>query len=166
MFNQNVLSLFADDQKSPLPVANIIQLYNVHERYLNDLLARVDEGLISDLYDFFRESWCMAVFHDRFRDLRQEVSVLIHYTDHLFHRKNIICKVRELLNINHGNVPSLEANVRQLVEEDQNLDKTQKAALREFYNMTGIKKSVEKRLLSYLGYNHYHLPMYAKPGMV
>ena len=30
----------------------------------------------------------------------------------------------------------------------------------------GYKKSVETRLLAYLSYNYYHLPMYAKPGML
>ncbi|XP_077972543.1 cilia- and flagella-associated protein 61-like [Styela clava] len=133
----------------PIPVWNITQLYNIHERYLNNLLARVEEGLIADLFEFFREPWCMAIFHDRFRDLRQEV--------------------RELLSMppsGGGSLSSLEAEVQQLVKEDLNISSEQKANLREFYQSIGLKKAVENRLLSFLSYNYYHLPMYAKPGMV
>ncbi len=34
------------------------------------------------------------------------------------------------------------------------------------YVESGAKRAVETRLLSFLTYNHYHLPMYAKPGVV
>ena len=34
------------------------------------------------------------------------------------------------------------------------------------FQSEGYKQSVETRLLAYLSYNYYHLPMYAKPGMV
>lgn len=56
-----------------MPVSNFIQLFNIHERYLNNLVDRFEEGLMTDLYDFFKEPWAMAIFHDRFRDLRHEV---------------------------------------------------------------------------------------------
>ena len=56
-----------------IPVSNLLRLYGVHERYLNNLLSRYDEGLISDFFIFFRESWAMALYHDRFQDFRQEV---------------------------------------------------------------------------------------------
>jgi len=38
--------------------------------------------------------------------------------------------------------------------------------LRDRYVSSGSKQTVETRLLSFLTYNYYHLPMYAKPGMV
>lgn len=137
------------DKGLPIPVSNIIQLYNIHERYLNNLLARVEEGLIQDLFEFFGEPWSMAIFHDRFRDLRQEV--------------------RELLSMPPsagGNISSLETEVQQLIKEDLNISTEQRQNLRQFYESIGLKQAVEKRLLSFLGYNYYHLPMYAKPGMV
>lgn len=37
------------------------------QRYQNSLLSRFREGLIPDLYAFFRETWAVALFHDRFR---------------------------------------------------------------------------------------------------
>ncbi|XP_076819152.1 cilia- and flagella-associated protein 61-like isoform X1 [Clavelina lepadiformis] len=132
-----------------LPMTNIVRLFGVHERYLNNLLSRVNEGLISDLYAFFREPWALALFHDRFQDFRQEV--------------------RDLLSCppsGASSLSSLEADVRQLVEEDFNVNNQQRATLRERYAATGQRKAVEARLLSFLSYNYYHLPMYAKPGMV
>lgn len=57
-----------------IPSRNLIQLYNIHERYLNNLLSRVDEGLITDFYKFFEEPSIMAIFHDRFKDFKQEVT--------------------------------------------------------------------------------------------
>uniref|UniRef100_A0A3B5AUA1 Si:zfos-223e1.2 n=1 Tax=Stegastes partitus TaxID=144197 RepID=A0A3B5AUA1_9TELE len=56
----------------PLPVSNYLCLYGKHEQLLCQLLRRYHEGLIHDLY-FFRESWCMAIFHDRFSDFEKEV---------------------------------------------------------------------------------------------
>ena len=38
--------------------------------------------------------------------------------------------------------------------------------LKTRYASSGVKRAVETHLLSYLNYNYYHLPMYAKPGMV
>ncbi|XP_008290110.1 uncharacterized protein C20orf26 [Stegastes partitus] len=57
----------------PLPVSNYLCLYGKHEQLLCQLLRRYHEGLIHDLYSFFRESWCMAIFHDRFSDFEKEV---------------------------------------------------------------------------------------------
>eukprot|EP00051_Salpingoeca_urceolata_P022172 m.355780 g.355780 ORF g.355780 m.355780 type:complete len:99 (+) comp19926_c0_seq17:168-464(+) len=47
---------------------NLGCLYNLHEKYLNNLVARHNEGLIPDFYEFFREAWAMAIFHDRFQE--------------------------------------------------------------------------------------------------
>ena len=82
----------------------------------------------------------------------------------LIHRQ-----VRDLLSCppsGASSLSSLEADVRQLVEEDFNVNNQQRATLRERYAATGQRKAVEARLLSFLSYNYYHLPMYAKPGMV
>nr|XP_002126453.1 cilia- and flagella-associated protein 61 [Ciona intestinalis] len=132
-----------------LPASNLVRLYGVHERYLNNLVARLNEAMIPDLYVFFREPWCMSIFHDRFQDFRHEV--------------------RELLSSappGAESLPSLEAKVRQLVDEDLNISSQQRAELKMRFANNGQRKEVEARLLSYLSYNYYHLPMYAKPGMV
>ena len=61
--------------KVKIPVANFLRLYGLHERYLNNLVSRYDEGLISDFYLYFKDPWATAIFHDRFQDFRQEVSL-------------------------------------------------------------------------------------------
>ena len=61
---------------------------------------------------------------------------------------------------------SVEDYAREMVEEDMAVNEEQKRALVEHYDQTGRRVIVEGRLLSYLSYNYYHLPMYAKPGMV
>eukprot|EP00050_Salpingoeca_kvevrii_P000101 m.141701 g.141701 ORF g.141701 m.141701 type:complete len:252 (+) comp10025_c0_seq1:232-987(+) len=48
--------------------SNIAMIHGLHEKYLNNLLSRFDEGIIPDLFAFFRESWAVAIFHDRFRE--------------------------------------------------------------------------------------------------
>ena len=46
------------------------------------------------------------------------------------------------------------------------LSEQQRKELLMAYVSTGAKRAVETRLLNFISYNHYHLPMYAKPGMV
>lgn len=65
-----------------------------------------------------------------------------------------------------SDVKALESKVRELIDEDLTLSEGQRKNLHEIYADTSVKRAVETRLLSYLSYNYYHLPMYAKPGMV
>ncbi|XP_064621787.1 cilia- and flagella-associated protein 61-like isoform X2 [Lineus longissimus] len=133
--------------KKPLPTSNILCLYGLHERYLNNLMSRFGEGLVNDLYEFFGETWCLAIFHDRFADFREEIREL-------------------LLTRPAEDVPALEEKVRELIEDDLMLSKANRSRLTNDFKESGAKRAVETRLLSFLSYNYYHMPMYAKPGMV
>lgn len=42
----------------------------------------------------------------------------------------------------------------------------QREILKDDYSLSGTKRAVELRLLNFISYNSYHLPMYAKPSMV
>ncbi|XP_071962157.1 cilia- and flagella-associated protein 61-like [Antedon mediterranea] len=133
--------------KQAIDTSNLLCLYNVHERMLNNMVSRFDEGLIADFFSFFRETWSLAVFHDRFPDFRQEV------------RELLVQKPAE-------DVIALEEKVRQLIDQDLELDKQDRQYLANEFGDGGSKRAVETRLLSFLSYNYYHLPVYAKPGMV
>ncbi|KAM6355899.1 LOW QUALITY PROTEIN: cilia- and flagella-associated protein 61 [Podargus strigoides] len=63
--------------KERFPVSNYICLYGQHERLLNDLLYRWNEGQITDLYSYFREAWSMAIYHDQFIDLKKELRQIL-----------------------------------------------------------------------------------------
>jgi hypothetical protein len=87
-----------------IDVSNFICLYGIHERYLNNLCQRYSEGLITDFYryeigiirhrkfgtcshpastifhfisSYFKETWCVALYHDRFKDLRAEIREIL-----------------------------------------------------------------------------------------
>ncbi|KAI0208050.1 Cilia- and flagella-associated protein 61 [Lamellibrachia satsuma] len=140
--------------KKPFPTSNLICLYSIHERFLNNLIYRFKVKLITDFYKFFQDKGLMAVYHDRYPDFREEV--------------------RELLVTRpEPNRESLEEKIRHMFEEDislfsmqDELSENQLRYLKEEFVQSGAKRAVETRLLSFLSYNAYHLPMYAKPGMV
>jgi hypothetical protein len=55
-------------------------LYNLHEKYLNRLLVRYGEGLITDMTGFLAETWALPIYHDHFQEFlrqsRQEMLVM------------------------------------------------------------------------------------------
>ncbi|XP_063104699.1 cilia- and flagella-associated protein 61 isoform X2 [Cavia porcellus] len=133
--------------REPFPVSNYIRLFGQHEQALNDLCARYNSGRISDLYSYFMEPWCMALLHDRFIDLRKEL------------RQVLASKQEE-------GMPSIEQLVRHIEEEEIYLKEEPQTYLRRVFQETIYRPLVEKRILDYLHYNRYHLPMYAWPGII
>ncbi|XP_028928234.1 cilia- and flagella-associated protein 61 isoform X2 [Ornithorhynchus anatinus] len=133
--------------KKPFPVSNYICLFGQHEQVLNNLCTRYNEGLITDLYSYFREPWSMAVFHDRFIDLKKEL--------------------REILAFKEDeSLPSVEELARQVVDEELNLSEKPRKYLRRFFQENIHQSLAERSILAYLQYNNYHLPMYAWPGII
>uniref|UniRef100_A0A7M4EU95 Cilia and flagella associated protein 61 n=1 Tax=Crocodylus porosus TaxID=8502 RepID=A0A7M4EU95_CROPO len=133
--------------KKPFPVSNYICLFGQHERVLNNLCSRWKEGLISDLYSYFSEPWSLAIYHDRFIDLKKEL--------------------RQILTSKQGDgLPSLEQLACEIVDGELHLSEKPKKYLKRFFQQSIYKKLVEESILSYLNYNRYHLPMYAWPGII
>lgn len=63
-------------------------------------------------------------------------------------------------------LPSIEQLARQIEDEEINLKEKPRNYLKRVYQETIYKSLVEKSILDYLHYNHYHLPMYAWPGII
>ncbi|XP_030052087.1 cilia- and flagella-associated protein 61 [Microcaecilia unicolor] len=133
--------------QQPLPVSNYIRLYRQHERLLNNLCDRFEEGLISDFYSYFREPWSLAIYHDRFIDFKQEVRQI-------------------LASSQLADQPSVEALTRQVVDREVSFAEHPKTYLKRYFEENGYGKPVERSVLNYLNYNSYHLPMFARPGMI
>ncbi|CAB3977510.1 Cilia- and flagella-associated 61, partial [Paramuricea clavata] len=126
--------------KQDIDVSNLICLYGIHERYLNNLCQRYSEGLITDFYSYFKESWCVALFHDRFKDLRAEI--------------------REILsNVKGHDLESMKDKVKKLIDEDLELSPADRDSLHSSYMKSPARTEIEKTLLNFLTYNSAHLPM-------
>ncbi|XP_054580431.1 cilia- and flagella-associated protein 61 isoform X2 [Eptesicus fuscus] len=145
--NYKIVETITCLSKEPFPTSNYIRLFGQHEQVLNNLCARFEDKMITDLYSYFTEPWCMALFHDRFIDLRKEL------------RQMLTSKEEEEL-------PSMEQLAHQVVDEEINLTEKPRTYLKRVFEESIYKTLVERSILDYLQYNHYHLPMYAWPGII
>lgn len=60
----------------------------------------------------------------------------------------------------------MEQLARQIEDDEINLNEKPRKYLRRVFQETIYKTLVEKSILDYLHYNHYHLPMYAWPDII
>ncbi|CAF3435054.1 unnamed protein product [Rotaria socialis] len=127
-----------------IDIYNLSQLYGLHERLLNNLRQRYNEGLISDFFTYFQENWAVAVYHDRFADVRLEVREIL----------------KKALMENQDSIfESLSSSIdRDLIFTDEH-----KKHILQRFRTEGYKNEIEKTILEYINYNQYHLPMYARP---
>lgn len=89
----------------------------------------------------------MAIFHDRFIDLRKEL--------------------RQILNSKQEiDIPSMEQLAYKIEDEEINLNEKPQKYLQRVFEDSIYKNLLEKSILDYLHYNKYHLPMYAWPGII
>uniref|UniRef100_UPI00358F2852 cilia- and flagella-associated protein 61 n=1 Tax=Myxine glutinosa TaxID=7769 RepID=UPI00358F2852 len=132
--------------KEELPVGNFLSLYGCHERLLNNLSSRFHEGIIPDLYRFFKQSWCLAIFNDRFQHLSQELRRLA--STRLF-----------------DDSESLQEMAVQLIDGDLVASEGSRDFLEAAAQELGYKKEMDFRILTFLSNNNYHLPMYAQPPL-
>uniref|UniRef100_A0A5K3F7N3 DUF4821 domain-containing protein n=3 Tax=Mesocestoides corti TaxID=53468 RepID=A0A5K3F7N3_MESCO len=133
--------------KQTFPVSNYVSLYSTHEKAVNDLVSRYDDGLIEDFYSFFGEPWAMALFHDRFEELKQEIH-------------DLGCKPKDA-----GAEPLIESIRMRQALTDKISEETYKIIRYEHLSM-GLKYETEKRIINFIENNYDLLPMYAKPDMV
>ncbi|XP_072543047.1 cilia- and flagella-associated protein 61 isoform X2 [Salminus brasiliensis] len=134
-----------------LPVSNYLCLYGKNQLLLNHLYERFDEGLVYDLYSYFREMWCMAIFHDRFGDFEQEVRQIMESTT----------KVQ--LDQDSLSIPKL---AEKMVDNTWVVPKEPGLYLNQIFEKTEGPDALKRSVLDYLKYNRYHLPMYAQPRLL
>ncbi|XP_035380422.1 cilia- and flagella-associated protein 61 [Electrophorus electricus] len=134
----------------PLPVSNYVCLYGKHQLLLNHLYERFDEGLLSDLYSYFRESWCMAIYHDRFADFEQEVRQIMETTKIEADGDSVtVAKLSEMI-----------VDSRWEIAQEPNL------YLKHIFGQSEGPAKLKRSALEFLKYNRYHLTMYAQPGLL
>jgi thioredoxin reductase len=133
--------------KEVMDTDNIVSLYGLHEKYLNNVVSRYNEKLIPDFYSFFKEPWAAAIFHDRFSIFREEIHEL-------------------LQKRNAGDGKSFHDEVVEQLPEDLKVTSAKRDVLSQAFLKLPVKTAVEQHLLAYLAYNSYHLPMYARPNML
>ncbi|XP_048063980.1 cilia- and flagella-associated protein 61 isoform X2 [Megalobrama amblycephala] len=134
--------------KNALPVSNLLCLYRKHQLLLNHLCSRYHEGLVHDLYSYFRENWCLALYHDRFADFEQEV-------------RQIMDSAK--LEGESGLV-SIQEALQKIVDDKAESDRP--TSLSEVFQKSEAYSALRKSVLDYLKYNRYHLTMYARPGLL
>ncbi|XP_067338889.1 cilia- and flagella-associated protein 61 isoform X1 [Channa argus] len=120
----------------PFPVSNYLSLYGKHQLLLGQLLTHYHQGLIHDLYSFFRQSWSLAVYHDRFSDFEQELLDII--------------------------FPEPKDGESKQGEMEDDSDVLPVNPLQDAHSRAALRSSTVK----YLTYNRNLLPMFARPGQL
>ncbi|KAI8922151.1 hypothetical protein DFJ77DRAFT_436494 [Powellomyces hirtus] len=61
-----------------IPLGNILCLYGMHEKYVNNVVARFDEGIIEDFVTFFAQDWALPLYFDRFGEFTKDIDEELH----------------------------------------------------------------------------------------
>ncbi|XP_066532406.1 cilia- and flagella-associated protein 61 isoform X2 [Hoplias malabaricus] len=134
----------------PLLVSNLMCLYGKHQLLLNRLYERLEEDMIHDLYSYFSERWCVAIFHDRFADFEQEV-------------RQIMDSTTVQLEQDSMSIPQL---AEMIVDGTWEIPTDPALYLQQIFDQSEGPDALKRSVLDYLKYNRYHLPMYAQLGVL
>nr|CDS34601.2 hypothetical transcript [Hymenolepis microstoma] len=134
--------------RKSIPISNYFWLYATHEKLVNNLVSRYEEGLIKDFYSFFEEPWAMALFHDRFNGFKEEIHELCCNAKDVGH-ETLIDFVRRFTDPSEKKV------------SEETLERIHLEHLRRSH-----KAEIEKRTIDFIANNYDLLPMYAKPDMI
>ncbi|XP_049861595.1 cilia- and flagella-associated protein 61-like [Schistocerca gregaria] len=126
---------------------NLICLYGKHESLLNNLKFRYEQGEISDFFEYFREPWCYAIYHDRFSELQAEnLKIISSGKGHP--GETIIDEIGAYLK---------ETSWKKMPDG-------KRAELVSRFWTSPLRRDVEGRMLAFLRQNRDALPMYADPA--
>ncbi|KAJ8956355.1 hypothetical protein NQ318_015093 [Aromia moschata] len=133
----------------PIDIHNICALWGKHEKLLNNLQLRFEMGVITDLYEYFKQPWAYAIYHDRFEALLDDLNSLV--TSTMFNQE--ISLVSELIEAYK------EVKWKELTAD-------QKDVLEDMFALQTYPKILEQKVLEFVQTNLDHLPMYAHPLIV
>mmetsp|Transcript_30453 Transcript_30453/g.49252 ORF Transcript_30453/g.49252 Transcript_30453/m.49252 type:complete len:1212 (+) Transcript_30453:94-3729(+) len=124
--------------RQPVQVNNLLSILGLPVSYLNHMVERYDEGLISNFLTFFRGTWTIAVYHDRFTVFRQQLR------SHLAQDRDVVAAERVL---------------SQVLDSTQEVEAEQRVEVRRSGG-SGMKKTVQEQVLSHLRQNSTQLSMF------
>lgn len=61
----------------PMDIHNLYSLWGKNEKLLNNLQLRFEMALITDLFEYFKEPWAYAIYHDKFQLLLDDLNNLM-----------------------------------------------------------------------------------------
>ena len=123
--------------KKQIDYRALVSLVGLHETYLNKLLNRYEEKLITDIPDFLSENWALALYHDKFSQLVINLKAILH-------EKDIFDIVGEVIG---KEKPFDRVDINKLLE---------KVGKR-------TKSKIEYEIVNFLNENRNHLPFYHIP---
>ena len=123
--------------KKQIDYRALVSLVGLHETYLNKLLNRYEEKLITDIPDFLSENWALALYHDKFSQLVINLKAILH-------EKDIFDIVGEVIG---KEKPFDRVDINKLLEK---VGKRTKA-------------KIEYEIVNFLNENRNHLPFYHIP---
>ncbi|CAG9857665.1 unnamed protein product [Phyllotreta striolata] len=133
----------------PIDYYNLYCLWGKHEKLLNNLMLRFEMVLITDLFEYFKQPWVYAIYHEKFNNLMDELNMLM--TSSIGSSEESIINV--LINLYKKN------KWRPLPKED-------KEYLEKTFRALGYSRIIEQKVLKFIKANMQHLPMYAHPTIV
>ncbi|CAH1118654.1 unnamed protein product [Phaedon cochleariae] len=135
--------------KFPIDIYNIYCLWGKHEKMLNNIALRFEMVLITDLFDYFKEPWAYALYHDKFDYLLDDLNMLMTSSVGVSGH-SIINDLITLYKQHKWNPLSTEANV--MIEEK--------------FRALAYPKIIEQKLLDFIKENLDYLTMYAHPVVI
>ncbi|KAJ3173742.1 hypothetical protein HDU88_002831 [Geranomyces variabilis] len=123
--------------KQRLPLGNILCLYGMHEKYVNNIVSRFDEGIISDFASFLEKDWALPLYFDRFGEFAKDLDYELH-------------SLREKEDPGEGAIAEvLDTLAEQLDTGVQMTDEEQRALYKAFDCASG-RKVLDTKVFEYL----------------
>ncbi|XP_037902736.1 cilia- and flagella-associated protein 61-like [Hermetia illucens] len=134
--------------RKPFKVQNMIRMYGMHEKLLNNMKCKYLNGEITDFFEFFSGRWSHILHHDRFGKL-QEINERI-YRYNLDGNTNWLTEYLQLETMGHK----------------RELSSKTREALINYYQSDEFAVRIQRNLLNFINEYKETLFMYATPEIL